>query len=96
MNTVVEYNDSTWSMDRTAGIIGSNSGTVRNSFFVGDNYYYTYEDNKQSAYKVYNKGGSTVGANDATGRTTDLYHVSQQNEAEYPKDLGTSTLVQRL
>lgn len=96
MNTVVEYNDSTWSMNRTAGIIGSNSGIVRNSFFVGDNYYYTYEDNKQSAYKVYNNGGSTVGANGATGRTTDLYHVSQQNEAEYPKDLGTSTLVQRL
>ena len=64
-NTVNEYNNSEWTMSRTAGIVGENSGTVRNSFFVGDTYYYTYENGKQSVYKIYDKGGSTVGANNS-------------------------------
>lgn len=95
-NTVVEYNNSTWTMGLTAGIAGYNNGTVRNSFFVGDNYYYTYEDNKQSAYKIYSSGGSTVGNKSAAGRCTDLYHISQYAGAEYPNDFGEYTLVQRL
>lgn len=95
-NTVNEYNNSEWTMSRTAGIVGENSGTVRNSFFVGDTYYYTYENGKQSVYKIYDKGGSTVGANNSGARSTDLYHISMSSVAVYPKDLGTATAVQRL
>ena len=87
-NTVNEYNNSEWTMSRTAGIVGTNSGTVRNSFFVGDTYYYTYENGKQSVYKIYDKGGSTVGANNSGARSTDLYHISMSSVAVYPKDLG--------
>ena len=67
-----------------------------NSFFVGDTYYYTYENGKQSVYKIYDKGGATVGANASGARATDLYHIAMNSVAVYPKDLGTATAVQRL
>lgn len=80
---------------QTGGIVSSTRGTVRNSFFVGDLYYFTYEDNKQSPYQILNLGGTTVGSRSKDGRCTDLYHVSLQ-DASYPSDLGEKTQVQRL
>lgn len=46
--------------------------------------------------KIYDKGGSTVGANNSGARSTDLYHISMSTGAVYQKDLGTATAVQRL
>ncbi len=101
-NAVVEYNvnykgDYNYTMDYTGGIVGSADGTVRNSFFVGDIFYFSYDANgKQSAYQVYNRGGATIGYKEKSINTSNLYHISQYTDATYPKDAGQSTVVQRL
>lgn len=93
INLSIEKTKDGRTMDMIGGVVGWNSGTVRNSFWVGDIYSYEYDENKvQTASTLYRRGGGIVGGKSGTAKVENLYNISLQPD---PIDYGMASETKR-